>query len=542
MIRQLFILCILLCSGGWAMAQQPAPAPAPGYADTFRIIKIKNADKYSHVATDSLTDLDILVGNVDLKEGNTIFRCDSAVINNRLRIVEAFGRVYINEGDSIITRAGYLQYFSDKQLAILKRNVSVDDGKGKLTTDELQYDMALKIGYYKNGGRIVNGKTILTSKEGYYYPDTKDALFKQGVKLKDPKYDMETDSLYYNTVTQIVRFNSPTTIIDSSGRIIRTNAGFYDMKNGLSQFEGQTVIQDKDITLSGDKVVNDEKNGISQVQGHGVLIDKKNGTIVMANTLFRNTKLGTFLATNKPVMIIKQDKDSIYISADTLFSGRITSLGKYKDSISGRDTLKGVNVVNVSNASDTADNNRYFEAFHNVRIFSDSLQAVSDSLFYSLQDSTFQLFQNPIVWTNDTQVSGDTIFLYTKNKKAERLHVFENSFVVNKVNSRFFNQVKSNTLNGYFRNGDIYYMRAKTNAESIYFIQNEDSSFVGVNKMTGDAIDSYFEDKALKKVVVVKDVKGVMSPIRQTAPENMRLSNFNWFEMKRPKTRAELFE
>ena len=47
---------------------------------------------------------------------------------------------------------------------------------------------------------------------------------------------------------------------------------------------------------------------------------------------------------------------------------------------------------------------------------SDSLQAVSDSLFYSGKDSIFKLFIEPIVWASGSKVTGDTIYLYTKNK------------------------------------------------------------------------------------------------------------------------------
>ena len=64
------------------------------------------------------------------------------------------------------------------------------------------------------------------------------------------------------------------------------------------------------------------------------------------------------------------------------------------------------------------------QGFHHVRIFSDSLQAVADSLFYSGFDSVFRLYTDPVIWAVDRQVSGDTIYLYTKNKKPERFICF----------------------------------------------------------------------------------------------------------------------
>ena len=79
-------------------------------------------------------------------------------------------------------------------------------------------------------------------------------------------------------------------------------------------------------------------------------------------------------------------------------------------------------------------------------IFSDSLQAVADSVYYSGLDSIFRLYTNPVAWAGGYQVTGDTMFLYTKNKKPERLYVFENSLVVGKSNINMYNQIKGNTL------------------------------------------------------------------------------------------------
>src|SRR5438128_8495517 len=128
-------------------------------------------------------------------------------------------------------------------------------------------------------------------------------------------------------------------------------------------------------------------------------------------------------------MIVKQEKDSIYVAADTLFSARLSDLFI--------DTSKGAKKP-ASNDS----TNRYFEAYRHVRVFSDSVQAVSDSLFYSFKDSVFQLYQDPVVWSRKTQVTGDTIFLYTKNKKPRYVKAYENSFMVSEVQPGVYNQVK----------------------------------------------------------------------------------------------------
>ncbi|HZI02067.1 MAG TPA: OstA family protein, partial [Flavisolibacter sp.] len=186
--------------------------------------------------------------------------------------------------------------------------------------------------------------------------------------------------------------------------------------------------------------------------------------------------------------------------------------------------------------------NRYFEAFRNVRIFSDSVQAVSDSLFYSFKDSTFRLYQNPIVWSNKSQIVGDTIHMFTKNKKADRLKVFENSFLIRENEPGVYHQVKSTRMDGYFKDGSIDSVNAKGSAESIYFIQDNDNAYTGINQTSSDAMDVYFSQQDLQKVVLRSAVKGTLTPMSQKQPSEARLSGFNWLESRRPKTKYELFE
>ena len=82
------------------------------------------------------------------------------------------------------------------------------------------------------------------------------------------------------------------------------------------------------------------------------------------------------------------------------------------------------------------------------------------------------------------------MFLYTKNKKPERLYVFENGLLVGKSGENMYNQVKGNTINGYFKDGVIDFMRAKGSAESVYYIKDDSMALVGVNRVNkADVID-----------------------------------------------------
>lgn len=525
-----FVFLVFLVTGSFS---QVSPTPAP--TDTLRVVEILRTNRYGFERIDSATALQILVGQVHLKEKSTHFYADSTVINNNARFIEAFGNVHINDNDSVHTYSQYLHYDLNTKIATLKKKVRLTNDKTNLYTEELEYDVNQKTGIYRNGGRVLNGSSVLTSREGTYYADLKDVYFKHNVVLKDPKYDLTSDSLLYNTTSEVATFISETHIIDSAKRSIKTREGYYDVKNKKAFFGKRPTINDGAVRIIANEVETNDSTGINRLRGNAVFIDTAQGLSVLANYIETNRDQGWFRATQKPLMIIKQENDSIYITADTLYSGKLSLLKT--DSTIKKDTIKSNVSVGKNDSTD-----RYFQAYRHVRIFSDSLQAVSDSLFYSGKDSIFKLFIEPIVWASGSQVTGDTIYLYTKNKKPDQLYVFENGLVINKTGEGIFNQMKGNRLFGYFIEGDIDYMRAKGNAESVYYVRDEDELLVGVNKATGDIIDMRFKNKELNRVVFISDVKGTMYPVSQMPEEEKTLRNFKWHEGIRPKTKFELFE
>ncbi len=655
-----FLLFFLLLVSNYNLFAQVNTTVTPEDT-TSKVHILSNTRSLVFQTIDDSTKLTIVAGDVKLRQGNALLYCDSCVINSRTNILEAWGKVHIIDSDTAHITSNHLRYLGNTKLAYLDGNVKLTDGKAILTTPDLEYDMETNIGTYKNGGKVVNKKSVLTSQEGYYYADLKDVYFKRNVLLKDPAYNIDTDSLLYNTATQTTRFISQTTIKDSSGRIIKTREGFYNQQTGKAEFGSRPEIIDGKTSIRANRVAFDDSTGVYQAEGNAIIIDTAQGTTIIGGLIYQNRKTEAVLATQKPLMIIKQENDSIYITADTLFSARLTdrfaraslmidtikgvkdSLSTEKDSvqniltdsllsqrladttrkieagvidtttekklaITGKDitrniitdtlvsqrpnaklekkdslkidtadvklvmtnekdsigkiatdtllsqrfpgklesrdslvidTLKGTTAVAIDEKDST---NRYFEAYRNVRIFSDSLQSVCDSLFYSFKDSVFRLYQDPVVWAQNSQITGDTILLFTKNKKADKVEAYENSFLVNRLEDDVYNQIKSARMDGWFVDGNIDSVRAKAYAECIYYIQDDDSAYTGINQSQCDIIDIYFENKELDKVVFRSAVTGTLWPIRQKSPQEMQLPGFRWLEERRPKTKYEMFE
>jgi lipopolysaccharide export system protein LptA len=530
LIMAIGIICM---SGLRSLAQVAVPFKSKS-DDSIHTVYIWHSDTLRQFHKDS-ADIQSLFGHVKLQSDKTFFYTDSLAMNHKDNFIEAFGHVHINDKDSTDIYSDYMKYYVDTKNIIFQKNVELKDGKGTLSTDELRYDMNMHIGDYFNGGKVVNKNTTVTSREGTYYADTRDVYFKKNVLLKDPAYELSADSLLYNSEQQQATFITNTFIRDSSGRTIRTREGFYDMKNHRAQFGKRPTITDKNEIITADNIHFDDSTGISIAQGHAVFRDTVQNLTLISNLMIANKKTNSFLATQQPLIILKQDKDSIYITGDTVYSSNIPdSVLRTPDSVQGMAIARTAKNPNDSSL-------RYLQIYHHVRIFSDSLQAVADSVYYSGLDSIFRLYTNPVAWAGGYQITGDTMFLFTKNKKPDRLYVFENSLVVGKTYTNMYNQIKGNTLNGYFKDGVIDYMRAKGSAEAVYYIKDDSMALVGVNRVNrADVIDLIFRNKQLNKVVLRNDADGIMYPIRKANLDEMKLRNFKWVEERRPKTKYEL--
>lgn len=508
---------------------------------TGTLLEIKQADRYNYLKKDSLNVFVSLAGKVIVQQDKTLFYTDSAVVNTANNTMEAFGNVHINDADSVHTYAQYMRYQGKERKAFLQKKVKLTDGKITLTSEELEYDAAVKIGTYLKGGKLVNKKTVLTSTEGYYYGDTKDVIFKRKVVLIDPEYKVYTDTLQYNTNTEISTFTSPTTIYNEK-RIIKTRNGFFDKRNKKSTLYERSFIDDSTYTVTADEMAFDDSTGMSELRGNAVLRSKDSteGADIIANNIKLNKKNNSALATEKPLLLIKQGRDTIFITANLLYTARLSDLMKTREIPQVRDSLTPAAVVTASNKPDSSSD-KFFEAYDNVKIFSDSLQAMGDSLFYSLKDSVFRLFKQPVVWAKENQITGDTIYLYIKNKKPERLFVFNNGMALSKVDSSdYFQQIKGYTINALFEDGKINYMYAKGYAENVYYALDDQNKFIGVNKSNSDAIKGYFKDGKPKKVVFINKVTGTMYPMLQVDHSELKLRNFHWLQAKRPKSKFDI--
>ncbi|HUH34007.1 MAG TPA: hypothetical protein VLZ28_08625, partial [Daejeonella sp.] len=179
--------------------------------------------------------------------------------------------------------------------------------------------------------------------------------------------------------------------------------------------------------------------------------------------------------------------------------------------------------------------------YHRAKIFKSDLQARADSMFFSYGDSTVRCYVDPMIWTQGSQLSGDTVYLQLRNKKLDNMLLQRNSFIVNTAegDSTHFNQVKGKVITGMFADGKLNRMYVDGNAESIYYVK-EDSTVSGMNRMLSSRIKVNFKDGKLKDIISILKPEGNYYPVDKIPADENILKGFIWKPKDRPRSKEEI--
>lgn len=489
-----------------------------------------------------LPDAQILRGDVRFRHDSVIMYCDSAYFFEKENSLHAFGHVHMVQGDTLEGFGDVLFYNGNTKLARLRRHVRLIHQKTTLTTDSLNYDRKKNIAYYFSGGMIEDSLNTLTSRWGQYTPDNHQAIFRDEVKLVNPKFVLTADTLGYNTETYQSDIVGPTTILyDEETTILSTN-GWYNTQTELSMLlDRSRIIHVDGITLTGDTIYYDKANGYGRSLGNIESTDSTNHMTLYGNVSEVWEDGGRGYVTDSAMLLDWSDSTAFtYMHADTLWTEEIS----YPIfTLKMRDSLL-VDSVMVAQNPDTIWRDTTYQqlrAFWHVRVFRNDIQAVCDSARYHGRDSLLTLFGMPICWNEDNQMSADQIDIYFKNETVDYMHGMGNALAVKREGFSEFNQLAGKEMLAYVKDGDVYLVDVKGNAETIFYPREDDGSYVGVNRTQSSFVKMYMQNRQIDYVVFTTATTGVMIPIDQALPEETKLSGFFWAEAERPLRPADIF-
>ncbi len=504
--QSMFLLGVLFVAFISLKAQQP---PSPQQNERAKIIELRQARL---LEKRSGSDAQILIDSVVLYHEGAYMYCDSAYWYQRNNTFEAFGNVRMEQGDTIFVYGDYLHYDGAAQLARLRDNIRMEDRQVTLFTDSLNYDRLENIGYYFDGGMLVDEKNELTSFWGQYDPESKDALFSDSVKLVNEEYTLYSDTLKYNTETKIADILGPSKIVSDSG-YIETDKGWYNTLTDDARLLDRSKIYNNDGSkvLIGDSMLYNRTTGWGEVFGNMYLEDFNRKSILRGNYGTYNEKTEYGMATDSAFAIDYSQTDSLFLHGDTL---KMITDSVFKE----------------------------VKAYYNVRFYRNDVQGVCDSMSYIQRDSVLYMTGNPVIWNNNSQILGNRIDIHLNDSTVEKAHIKEYALAIqDRQKEAQYNQVSGREMTAYFIDNEVRHVLVEGNAESLYYITEEDSTVIGLNKTESAYLAMDILNDEIQKIKLWASTNAVTTPLSQLKPEESKLKGFMWLNYLRPKNRFDIF-
>jgi lipopolysaccharide export system protein LptA len=437
--------------------------------------------------------------------------CDQAFVYNKDNFVKAYGNVRITQADTITLTSRYAEYNGNTNFAYASGNVVLTEPNSVLTTETLYFDRNKQQAFYRTGGKVVDTASTLTSNIGRYFAEEKRYQFLSNVVLVNPEYTINTNQLDFYTETGHAYLYGESTITTETSKIY-SERGFYDTRNDKGYFMRNARIDYDNRTVYGDSLYFDQTKSFASATNNIRIIDTLNNSIIRGHyaEVFRD-KDSVFI-TKRAVAITVRDNDSIYVHADTL---RITGKPEHR-------ILKG---------------------FYDARIYKSDMSGKADSIYSDEKMGITKMLRNPIMWSGENQMTGDTIHLLsnTVTEQLDTLKVFNNAFLVQK-DSLGYNQVKGDVLIGLFTENELDTININRNAEVIFYTRNDDDELIGINHTRSSAIQITLKEQEIETIRFIRQADGKLYP-ESEFPENARiLRGFIWRGDERLLSKEDLFK
>ena len=473
-------------------------------------IKIVHADN-SNIDEVKYPGATILLGNVYVEHEGITLRSKKAIYYKSRNFLKAFGNVYLNQGDTITQTSNYVDYNGDTKKALSWGNVILKDPIMTLSTDSLRFDRLLQKLYYRNGATIKDTTNVLVSKIGDYFLETNKFQALSEVTLTNPDYVLESNNLVYFTNTGKSYLEGPSTITGEDN-FIYTESGYYDTKANKSHFTKNSRIEYNNKEIKADSLYYDRNLGFASATKNIQLKDTTNNSVIRGGYAEIFQQLDSAFVTNRAVAVTEIEKDSMYIHGDTLL---VTGKGK----------------------------NRILRAFHRVKFFKSNLSGKCDSIHSNQVTGLTQLYKNPVIWSEDNQITGDTIQLLsnTQTEKLDSLKVLNNAFII-QIDSVGFNQIKGRNLFGKFIDNDLRDVTVIGNGEVINYLRNDETQeLIGIEKLACSTMNFIFENSKIISSKFLTNADGDTYPLSQFPVNVRKFRGFVWRENERPLSKDDIF-
>jgi len=391
---------------------------------------------------------------------------------------EVYGNVVLTQGNVVVTCDQAVQYIS-KNNATLTGNVI-------LKQDSL----------------------TITTEEGFYFGNEKRTKSITGISLDDQKIILEADSGEYFFNEDRAFFQTHVVLYDTATTMFADELTYYQ-KEERAVAVGNVKIMDKSNVISSDTLVHFRKTKVSFADGNVKIKSLEDNTTIFGGHLEDYPETKYTLINENPVLM----------QIDTSITA---------DSTQKLDTL----IIKAETMEAFRDTVNMFKAVDSVKILRGEFASVNDYTLYlrseeklitkTISDDSEQ----PVMWHENSQLTGDSVAIYIKDKKINRLDVVDDAFMLSQ-NAGYtdrFDQTSADTIKLFFKDSKIKKAEFLGDVRSIYYLY-DDSTANGLNKSSAMNAAILFDSNK------VSQVKLYGKPTSEFHPENKVKGNEKAFTL-----------
>lgn len=443
-------------------------------------IELKHADELEGKVIDG-QNIREANGNVEFVQGNVRAFCNSATQFIEANRIELRGNVKIYQ-DTLSLFTSKATYFGDDRRAICEGGVTLKDLNATLRADNGVYSFSFERAVFKGNVIIINPGYKITSSELTYLRNTEDSFARGNV------------------------------VVTTDSAVIKANSIDFFKRQGKTFAADDVSIESDSTVITADSATNFSNEKKSYASGNVRIVSLNNNTVIYGNNI-ENYELTnyTILKGNSKLIQTGENEDTLHIYSDTMEAFR----GKPE----------------------------HYIAKGKVEVIRDKFLSKCGLGIYYKDDETVSLAVQPVVWQENLQMTGDSIYADLPNNKLQTIFVKElspdnstTSFVISSNEDEYFkdryDQISGNDITIKFIEDKINLIEVNRNSNSIYFLYDSDKAN-GLNKVTGENIFINFDDdKKISKIRVDRDPEGEYIPEQILNTTSLTLPGFNLREDK----------
>ncbi len=327
--------------------------------------------------------------------------------------------------------------------------------------------------------RITRDRSVLTADDGRYLR-AQGMLYLDGrVRIVDTTTTVTCDHASYSELDDVLQLGGHVVMVDRDATL-EAPAGTFYRKSGMADLYGGVRGRDRDQRLVCERATYVRDSLLVRARGEVRGFDDEHKLELRARAVDYDRGTHEALATGDPLLISKDDQ------------GKATEIRAL--------TLKLNNETRLA------------EALDSVTVRRDTLRARADYALFDDRRGRGWLLGRPRVWDDHTVVTGDTLELWSRDRKLDRV-VVRGGAVMDYLGASLpaageTSRLVGRRVDAYFTNDEIDSLVAVGAARNLYTSAPQAGKTAERNEAVGDTITVFFHDRKIDRARVEGAARG----------------------------------